>query len=149
MSVYTLDVDSSERNPVTFPNPGDYEIELKTPIYDVSKISLISARIHNSQLLVHERNNSFSVNGSVITLSNDNYSGKTLAAELVSKIPVITSAVYDSGTNSITMEGSSQFTFEFYGGHNGYANADNGYTTPHDVLGLPASNVSSTKLTGA
>lgn len=147
MSVYTLDIDSSERDPVTFPNPGDYEIELKTPVYDVSKISLISARIHNSQLLIHERNNSFSVNGSVVTLDNGNYSGKTLAAELVSKIPVVTSAAYDSATNSITMTGSAPFTFEFYGGHNGYAKTDNGYTTPHDVLGLPASNVSSTATT--
>jgi hypothetical protein len=143
MSVYTLDIDSSERDPVTFPNPGDYEIELKTPVYDVSKISLISARIHNSQLLIHERNNSFSINGVVVTLANNNYSGKTLAAELVAKIPVITSAVYDSTTNSITMNGSGPFTFEFYGGHNGYANPDNGYTTPHDILGLQASNVSS------
>ena len=143
MSVHTLDIDSSERDPVVFPNTGDYEIELKRPIYDVSKISLISARIHNSQLLIHERNNSFSVNNTVITLDNNNYSGKTLATEIVTKIPVVTSALYDATTNSITMNGSAPFTFEFYGGHNGYAKLDNGYTTPHDILGLPASNVSS------
>ena len=51
MSVYTLDIDSSERDPTVYPNPGDYVIELKTPIYDVKKISIASARIHASQLL--------------------------------------------------------------------------------------------------
>lgn len=59
MSVYTLDIDSSERNPVEYPNPSDYVIELNNYIYNVKKISLISARIHSSQLLINDRNNTF------------------------------------------------------------------------------------------
>ena len=143
MSVYTLDLDSSERDPVLYPNPGDYVIELKNPIYDVKKISLISARIHSSQLLINERNNTFSISGTTVTLDNNNYSGKTLAAELVDKSSNITSAVYDSNINSITFTGDEPFTFDFYDGVNGYASNVQGYTTPHDILGLPASNVSS------
>ena len=50
MKVHTLDIDSGERDPVLYPNVADYVVHLKNPIYDVSKISLISARIHNSQL---------------------------------------------------------------------------------------------------
>jgi|TARA_B110000259_G_scaffold115263_1_gene131289 hypothetical protein len=141
MSVYTLDLDSSERDPVLYPNPGDYVIELKNPIYDVKKISMISARIHSSQLLINERNNTFYISGTSVTLANNNYNGNTLAAELVDKSSNITSAVYDSNINSITFTGGDPFTFDFYDGINGYISGVDGYTTPHDILGLPASNV--------
>lgn len=143
MSVYTFDIDSSERDPVLYPNPNDYVIELKNPIYDVTKISLISARIHASQLLINERNNTFSVSGTTVSLTNNNYDGKTLAAELVTRSSNITSAVYDSNINSLTLTGDYPFTFDFYDGINGYKTVSDGYTTPHDILGLPASNVSS------
>ena len=143
MSVYTLDIDSSERDPVLYPNPGDYVIELNNPVYDVSKISIISARIHTSQLLVNERNNTFSVNGTTVSLTNNNYDGDALAVEIVDRVPHISSAYYDSTINSITFTGGNPFTFEFYEGVNGYKSTTDGYTTPHDILGLPASNVSS------
>jgi hypothetical protein len=143
MSVYTLDLDSSERDPITYPNPGDYNIDLKNPIYNVTKISMISARIHSSQLLINERNNTFSINGTSISLANNNYSGYTLASEILSKSSIIITAVYDPIINSITFDGSEPFTFEFYSGANGYSSATQGYTTPHDILGLPASDVTS------
>ena len=44
MKVHTLDIDSSERDPVLYPNPADYVVSLKSPIYDVTKISMISAQ---------------------------------------------------------------------------------------------------------
>lgn len=143
MSVYTFDIDSSERDPLAYPDPSDYVIELKNPIYNVTKISVISARIHASQLLINERNNTFSISGSTVSLSNNNYDGEALAAEMVTQSSIITSAVYNSDINSITFTGSQPFTFDFYGGVNGYKTGDDGYTTPHDILGLPASNVSS------
>lgn len=143
MSVYTFDIDSSERDPLAYPDPSDYVIELKNPIYNVTKISVISARIHASQLLINERNNTFSISGSTVSLSNNNYDGEALAAEMVTQSSIITSAVYNSDINSITFTGSQPFTFDFYGGVNGYKTGNDGYTTPHDILGLPASNVSS------
>lgn len=145
MSVYTFDIDSGERDPVLYPNPNDYVIKLKNPIYDVTKISLISARIHASQLLINERNNTFSISGTTVSLANNNYDGESLATELVTQSSNITSAVYDSNINSITMTGDDPFSFDFYGGINGYNvhSVVNGYTTPHDILGLPASNVAS------
>ena len=144
MKVHTLDIDSGERDPVLYPNPGDYVVHLKNPIYDVSKISLISARIHNSQYLIHARNNQFDINGTTVTIPIGNYSGLDLAQAVVTASNDITSAVFDKETNAITFTGSEPFTFEFYGGANGYTTGTNGYTTPHDILGLPASNVSST-----
>ena len=145
MSVYTLDIDSSERDPTIYPDPNDYVIELRNPIYNVKKISLVSARIHASQLLINDRNNTFSLSQSTIVLDNNNYNGKTLATEIVTKCSNITSATYNSDTNSITMSGPNPFTFNFYGGTRGYhpSVAVNEFTTPHDILGLPASNVSS------
>lgn len=143
MSVYTLDIDSSERDPVAYPDPADYVIELTNYIYNVTKISLVSARIHSSQLLINARNNTFAISGTTVSLANNNYSGKTLAQELVEKSSNVTSAVYDSNINSITMTGDYPFTFDFYGGPNGFASNIHGYTTPHDILGLPASNVAS------
>ena len=155
MSVHTLDIDSGERDPVAYPNPGDYVVELKNPIYNVSKISLVSARIHASQLLINDRNNTFSVNGTTISLPNENYSGNELASELLSKFQAaeaaaagsvpISTATYDKSKNDLTFggDGTAQFTFEFYGGNNGFNTGSEGLTTPHDILGLPASNVTS------
>lgn len=153
MSVYTLDIDSSERDPTSYPNPGDYVVELRHPIYDVKKLSIVSARIHASQLLINDNNNTFSVNGTTISLPNENYSGNELATELLSKFQAgsvpISSVTYDKSKNDLTFGGSSAFTFEFYGGENGYHIdvAVDGKTTPHDILGLPASNVTSTNNT--
>jgi hypothetical protein len=147
MKVHTLDIDSSERDPVLYPNPGDYVVHLKNPIYDVTKISLISARIHNSQYLIHDRNNQFDINGTPVTIPIGNYSGQDLAQAIVTASTDITSAIFDKETNAITFTGSAPFTFEFYGGTNGYATGVSGYTTPHDILGLPASNVASSGTT--
>lgn len=143
MSVYTFEIDSGERDPILYPNANDYVIHLKTPVFNVTKISLISARIHASQLLINERNNTFTVNGETISLSNDNYDGYSLATELENKISNINTAEFLSNINSIVLTGSEDFTFSFYDGVNGYTKNVDGYTTPHDVLGLPSANVSS------
>jgi len=95
MKVHTLDIDSSERDPVLYPNPGDYVVHLKNPIYDVTKISLISARIHNSQYLIHDRNNQFDINGTPVTIPIGNYSGQDLAQAIVTASTDITSAIFD------------------------------------------------------
>ena len=149
MKVHTLDIDSGERDPVLYSNPSDYVVHLKNPIYDVTKISLISARIHNSQYLIHSRNNQFDVltNGGTtqtVTIPIGNYNGEKLAEAIDTNCTVITGTTFDKGTNAITFTGSSDFTFLFYAGTNSYTSGTSGYTTPHDVLGLPASNVSST-----
>jgi len=154
MSVYTLDIDSSERDPTVYPNPADYVIELKSPIYDVNKISIASARIHASQLLINDRNNTFTVTNTTdttvatVTLDNGNYKGTTLATELGTKLTTAVgetvTVVYDSDDNTLKFTAASdEFRFDFYGGTNGFANATAGYTTPHDILGFPPSNVAS------
>ena len=116
MKVHTLDIDSGERDPVLYSNPSDYVVHLKNPIYDVTKISLISARIHNSQYLIHSRNNQFDVltNGGstqTVTIPIGNYSGEELAEAINTNCTIITGATFDKDTNAITFTGSSDFTF--------------------------------------
>ena len=141
---YTFDIDSGERDPAVYPNPNDYVIDLKNPIYNVTKISLISARIHASQLLVNERNNTFSLSGTSVSLANNNYNGESLAEEIKNKSNgVITTAEYDSDINSITFTGAAPFTFDFYTGENGFNTNRTAYSTPHDIFGLPPLDISS------
>jgi len=168
MSVYTLDIDSSERDPVSFPNPGDYVVELRHPIYDVKKLSIVSARIHASQFLINDRNKTFDFvvesaahHTVTVTLTPGNYSGKSLATELQTKVNAalggayVSSPIefsYDKDKNELIITSlssaaptGSEFSFKFYDGTNGYHSsvATEGYTTPHDILGLPASNIRS------
>ena len=151
MKVHTLDIDSGERDPVLYSNPGDYVVYLKNPIYDVTKISLISARIHNSQFLINDLNNTFTINSSTsnydITIPNGNYDGTDLASNVVvNSNSRLSGSTYDKDTNSITFEGPNQFSFDFYNGTNGYKSNVTGKTTPHDILGVSASNAFSTSI---
>ena len=168
MSVYTLDIDSSERNPILYPDPGDYVVELRHPIYDVKKLSIVSARIHASQFLINDRNKTFDFvvesaahHTVTVTLTPGNYSGKSLATELQTKVNAalggayVSSPIefsYDKDKNELIITSlssaaptGSEFSFKFYDGTNGYHSsvATEGYTTPHDILGLPASNIRS------
>ena len=74
MKVHNLSIDSSQHTVVvdeysnTFSNPNNYTVHLKNPIYDVSQIKLVSARIPTPQLMICPTNNTFSVNGTSITL---------------------------------------------------------------------------------
>jgi|TARA_X000000368_G_scaffold416071_1_gene409165 hypothetical protein len=154
MKVHTLDIDSGERNPELYPNPADYTVFLNTPIYEVTKISMISARIHHSQFLIHARNKIFQVRNIsastdyTLTLTEGNYGGKELATELVAASTAvagpITGATFDKDKNSITITGSTDFELKFKTGTNGYDSTISGYTTPHDIFGLPANDISST-----
>jgi len=148
MKVHTLDIDSGERDPISYPNPADYVVTLKSPIYDVTKISMISARIHNSQFLINERNNTFTINSTTVSIPNGNYNGRDLASNVVQESGgIITSSSFDKDTNAITFNGGSNFTFKFYTGTNGYNTYVSGKTTPHDILGLPANDITSTNNT--
>lgn len=147
MKVHTLDIDSGDRDPILYPDPGDYVVHLKNPIYDVSKITLTSARIHNSQFLIHERNNTFTINTAsyveTISIPNGNYDGDELASNVVQVSDIVDTASYDTYTNDIVFSNlTNDFTFAFYGGIHGYASS-NTYTTPHDVLGFSSNNAHS------
>jgi hypothetical protein len=74
MKVYNLSIDSSQRDANVYLYANNYVITLENPIYDVSEIKLVSARIPTPQLTVCSTNNTFSVDGQTISLENADYS---------------------------------------------------------------------------
>jgi hypothetical protein len=156
MKVHTLDIDSSERDTSIYPHANNYVVTLKNPIYDISKISLLSARIPTPQLLINSLNKTFSVDGVNITLDETNYTnGTDLATDLDVKLQPpesnVDSVVFDTDTNSLifsnTSAGDNNFVFEFNSGTNGYASNTSPLTTPHQVLGFSSGDAVSTSNT--
>lgn len=141
MKIHVLDVDSRGRDPTQTPN--DYTVMLDTPIYDVTKISLLSARLKTSQLLVNATNNTFFADGNLVTLDSKNVSnGFVLASDLLTKLepPIsnVSSVIYTSNTNALTFSnvGSDVFTLDF-----------SQTSSPFDILGIPASNIQTSSYT--
>jgi hypothetical protein len=157
MEVHTLEIDSSERDYASYPDPSDYVIDLKNRIYDIRKITLVSARIPNSQTLIHARNNTFSIDGTDIVVPNGLYTtGDVLAVAVRDAINEHFSYTveYNSNLNSLEFTNDSvsgSDTFEF--GDGTYARIKTGtddtlsnlttieYTTPHQVFGFLPQNI--------
>ena len=157
MKVHTLDIDSGERDTTIHPYSNSYVITLKEPIYDVTSITLVSARIPTPQLTTCATNKTFSIFDSgapdeliEVTLDETNYSnGYILAEDLDTKmqppLTCIDSVVFDSDTNALTFsntEASNTFALKFYDGTNGYT-SNIALTTPHQIMGFSANNHSS------
>ena len=153
MEVHTLEIDSSERDYSKYPDPHNYVIDLKNEIYDIQKITLLSARIPNSQTLIHTHNNTFSVDSATISLPNRSFAnGDDLASNITDHVTDLT-VTYDSNTNALSwLNGSnSPIVLEFGDGTNaryGLGTIDDvsnlitsEFTTPHQVFGLPPQNI--------
>ena len=151
MKVYNLSIDSSERQTNLYAYANSYVVTLENPIYDVSEIKLISARIPTPQLTTCGTNNSFSVDGNVFVLNETNYAnGYILAEDLETLLAPpdsnVSLVVYDEETNSINFSNvgsSNAFTFEFHTGTNGYQSKTSSVTTPHQVLGFSSEDFAS------
>jgi hypothetical protein len=173
MKVHNLSIDSSQRGVEivasnsyydesntyiidaysnTYSNPNNYVITLENPIYDVSEIKLVSARIPTPQLTICATNNTFSVDGQTVTLTNADYpTGGDLAthleAELAPPVSNISEVNFDTDTKRLTFSNvgtSNTFTLEFYTGDNGYLKESSTTTTPNQVLGFGSNDYAST-----
>lgn len=147
MSDYVLDIDSGDRNPNIFPNVNNFEIVLENEIYEVSKITLVSGKFITPQTTICGTNKTFQVDDKTITLDEKNYTeGNVLAQDLETKLTAlgtnVSTVTYNSHTQSLTFSGSNDFTFKFGTGINGFEE-NNSLTTPHEVLGMNAVDVSS------
>ena len=152
MKVHTLNIDSGERDTNVYSYANNYTVTLDNPIYDVTNIKLVSARIPTPQLITCVTNKTFSVDGNVFSLDETNYStGTELASDLATKLAPpdsnINSVVFDTDTNALTFSNThasdNAFTLEFYDGTNGYSSNSSHFTTPHQVLGFSSGNHSS------
>jgi hypothetical protein len=160
MKVHQLTIDSGQRDASLYANPNDYVINLETPIYDVSQIKLVSARIPTPQLLICGTNQAFdfeviysdSANPPTqhgITYNQGNYDGASLAAGFASVGNFDFNISYDPTKNRFSMgtpthsggSGISQIVFKFKTGSRGYDDTSATQTTMHQILGLPALDV--------
>jgi hypothetical protein len=154
MKVHTLDIDSGERDTNVYPYSNSYTVTLNNPIYNVTNITLVSARIPTPQLTTCATNKSFSVDGVTISLDETNYSnGEVLANDLDIKLqpPIsnVDAVVFDSDTDALTFSNTTSggnFTFEFFDGTQGYS-SNIALTTPHQVMGFSSQNQSSSNYT--
>lgn len=163
MKVYYLDIDSGERDPVLYPDPNDYVVELKQPIYDVSDITVEAAQIPATQHLVHERNKTFDLDvvtptavdfGSHrVNLQANTFSdGATLAAHVNDRLlaagATSVNAQWKSATNSLKFSNvagiTTNFVLKFNTGIHGWSSNVEGYTTPNQVFGLTSADQEST-----
>lgn len=165
---HTVDVDSGERDPVLYSTPSDYVIPLKTPLYDVTKIHLVSARIPH-QSVVHDFNNKFTIEidafasddataipdaGSydVELTARDFASGTALKDHVVARIAAagittIDQVDWQSTTNSLKFSNvastgvlSYDYTFKFNTGTDGWSTDSKDRTTPNQVLGFTSAD---------
>ena len=151
-STYILEVDSSERDPVTHPNPGEYTVRLNRPLYNVTQIDLASARIPVSQHLINSGNNTFEINSiHTITLDEGTWSsGADLAASLTTQLVNFDGSGNDLAvtysttlkTLTFTHSAGDEFEFKFYTGTNGYTTSS-ATGTPAHVLGFAGSDIAS------
>ncbi|AFC35007.1 hypothetical protein OtV6_099c [Ostreococcus tauri virus RT-2011] len=154
MKVHTLDIDSSERDTNVYTYANNYTVTLKEPIYDVTQIKLVSARIPTPQLTTCSTNKTFSIYDSgapddliEVTLNETNYTnGTALANDLDTlmqpPLTCIDEVVFDSDTQALTFSNttaSNTFTFKFFDGTNGYL-SNVALTTPHQVMGFSSKN---------
>jgi hypothetical protein len=156
MKVHNLTIDSSHREPVT--NLNDYVVSLESPIYDISQIKLVSARIPTPQLLVCESNRSFKFRATNqagntqefgVSLSVGNYTGSSFAALFQSVGGYNFNISYDATNNKFQMgqptdpngQNLQLLRFMFKTGQNGYDDSSSDRTTPHQIFGLPAQDL--------
>ena len=152
MKVHTLNIDSSERDTSVYAYANSYVVNLDNPIYDISNIKLVSARIPTPQLMTCATNKTFKVDGVSITLNETNYSnGYVLATDLdIELAPAnthIDSVIFDEETDSLVFsntEASDDFTLQFYSGTDGYLSNASPLTTPHQLMGFSSKDFTST-----
>tara|TARA_R110002167_G_scaffold5389_1_gene25247 strand:- start:1075 stop:2076 length:1002 start_codon:yes stop_codon:yes gene_type:complete len=153
MKVHTLNIDSSERDTSVYAYANSYVVNLDNPIYDISNIKLVSARIPTPQLMTCATNKTFKVDGVSITLNETNYSnGYVLAEDLdIELAPAnthIDSVIFDEETDSLvfsnTHASGGNFTLQFYSGTNGYSSNASPLTTPHQLMGFSSKDFTST-----
>jgi hypothetical protein len=155
MKVYTLDIDSGDRDPTAHPTSNSFVVDLKTPIYNVTHLDVVSARVPRPKVF-HDSNNKFTVedhqgtyditidptSGNLDTLTN-------LASELQTLIGNAgcdtVDQVADSGGKLVfsNVGATHEFSLNFNTGVDGWSSNVWERTTPNQIFGFNASDVTS------
>jgi hypothetical protein len=147
MKVLTLDVDSGERDPSLYPSPNDYTIKLNRTLYDVTKLTIVGARIPNCQNLINVGNKQFQLDNKTYVLQEATYTnGADLASNLESTLAGsnVSQVTFNTASNMLvfsnSIAGNNVFTFKFLTGSNGYA-TNSLVGPPATVLGFNGTDV--------
>lgn len=156
-----LDINSDQRDPSKKnQTPNDYTVCLNRPLYNITNINLVAAKIPITQTLINGGNNTFSMNntGNEVSLINRNYSNieefKTNLLEQLSSPENLSNTHVDNidyqeenGTFIFSNSSGETISFDFYSGINGF-NTLSANATPATTFGLthadtpaPLSNV--------
>ena len=81
------------------------DVTLTTPVYNVTHIKLISARVPNSQLLINQYNNTYVYQANTYSIPFGTY---TTGEDLANAFTGPVTAVYHSNTNSLTFNDEFQ-----------------------------------------
>ena len=116
---YLLEVDSSQRDLSLYPYSNTYSVTINRPLYNVSKIKLIAARIPIPQYTIDSYNDTFVYDGTTITLDHRDYiNGDVLAANVLTQMQAIepnalTTLTFDSDTKQLSFSNTSAFSLTF------------------------------------
>jgi len=144
-----VDIDSGERDLTLYPLPNDYTVTMNLPLYRVSKVRLMNARLVNCQQLINPGNRQFELDGTTIVLPKGTYAnGAALATGLQTALigTNVTIVTFNSYSNTLTYSNigtGNNFTFKFFTGSNGYSTSST-VGPPANILGFTGLDASST-----
>ena len=115
MEKYLIEVDSGERNIQVYPNSNSYEVNLNRPLYNVSDIKLVAARIPLTQYTIDNHNNKMFIDGTEYSLTPNNYAtGSELAVGITNDL-ILSNVVaqYNESQNKLVFSNTTPFSMEF------------------------------------
>jgi hypothetical protein len=160
MKVHTLDIDSGERDTAIYEYSNNYSITLKTPLYNVTKLEVVSVRLPRPRVFNHF-NNKFTIRddfGSYdvtidpldTTFSSGSVSETTFASYLqntaipASGCDTVDKVIYTYNHYEFSnLEVSNEFNLDFYNGIDGWTSNVINRTTPNQIFGFNTSNLAS------
>jgi len=106
-------IDSRDRNQLNYPNPNDYVVEFEE-IEDVISGEIVILQVPFSSYLIHSFNNTFKLDGEIITLNPSNYTKTSIVNEINRHLSNITIS-YEDNRDAYTFTNSttSDFTLIF------------------------------------
>ena len=90
-------VDSKNRDVQVFPHGNSYVLHLTTPIKNVTRVDLVSARVPNTMYNLTSESNTYQVNSSNVTLNTGFYSAYGLAQAVTANDLVTLDYLPDEG----------------------------------------------------
>src|SRR5210317_2249747 len=158
MKVHTLDIDSGERDTTIYEYSNNYSVTLKTPLYNVTKLEVVSARIPRNRIINHF-NNKFTIHDDFGTYDVELDPLDNSIAGTPSETTVATfvkNAIAAAGCDTVdqvaysyskfqfsNVAATNEFNLDFYNGVDGWSSNVMNRTTPNQIFGLNTSNVSS------